>query len=142
MGILALGSGHDDRMQGGVAGLRVAAFAVRKEHMGRAGEWHVELERLPSTPCGTRGGQGGSGLWNAPDHPDLRRCRSGWYPDWLSSTAGGPRRRPGRLLTLIIIFISCAHIRSASISEVCDMLRMIRSHDTMTRVQGMCKACA
>jgi hypothetical protein len=62
MGILALGSGHDDRMQGGVAGLRVAAFAVRKEHMGRAGEWHGELERLPSTPCGTRGGQGGSGL--------------------------------------------------------------------------------
>ena len=134
--------GGDGRIQGGAAGLRLAAFAVREEHMGRAGEWHGELERLPSTPCGTMGGQGGSGLRNAPDHPDLRRCRSGWYPDWLSSTASGPRQRRGRLLTFIIFFMSFAHKRSASRSEVSDMLRTRRSLDAVKRVQGMRKACA
>ena len=72
--------GGDGRIQGGAAGLRLAAFAVREEHMGRAGEWpwRAGTAALFDTMWnkGTRGGQGGSGLRDAPDHPDLRRCRS------------------------------------------------------------------
>jgi hypothetical protein len=59
-------------------------------------------DRLGGRVCGSKWGHEGSGLREAPGRPHLRNRRSAWCPYGLCSTAGAPRRRPGRLLPLVI----------------------------------------